>query len=165
MELTMPASGMGLGVVERLIALGWNVSIVDFDEKAATQVAERLGEKETFPFKANVINYEEQAEAFLQTFNKWGRIDLVYANAGIGDRIDFYSPATEIMENGIPKRPDTLVVDICLYGCIWSAYLALHFFRKNVDGAGKLVMTSSMCGIYVGDSIPLYTAAKYGVSH
>jgi 15-hydroxyprostaglandin dehydrogenase (NAD) len=154
---------MGLGVVERLLDLGWNVAIVDFDEKAAIKATERLGEK-TFFVKANVIIYEEQANAFVQTFNKWHRIDLVYANAGIGDRIDFYAPATEVMANGAPKKPDSLVVDICLYGCIWTSYLALHYFRMNPDGIGKIVMTSSMCGIYLGDKIPLYTAAKHGVS-
>lgn len=155
---------MGLGVVERLLQLGWNVAIVDFDEKAATQVTQRLGEKTIF-IKANVIDYEQQANAFVKTFERWNRIDLVYANAGIGDRIDFYAPATELLANGAPKKPDSLVVDICLYGCIWASYLAMHYFRMNPDGAGKIVMTSSMCGIYVGDSIPLYTAAKHGVSY
>lgn len=154
---------MGLGVVERLLDLGWNVAIVDFDEKAGKKATERLGEGTIF-VKANVVIYEEQAEAFIQTFQKWSRIDLVYANAGIGDRIDFYAPARELMPNGAPKKPDSLVVDICLYGCIWASYLALHYFRMNSDEVGKIVMTSSMCGIYSGDRIPLYTAAKYGVS-
>jgi len=153
---------MGLGVVERLVQLGFNVSVVDFDEKAGAKVTQDLGAK-TIYVKANVIHYEEQAEAFVQTFKKWGRIDLVYANAGIGDRIDFFAPASEFMENGAPKKPDALVIDICLYGCVWASYLAMHYFRKNPDGAGKIVMTSSMCGIYIGDKIPLYTAAKHGV--
>lgn len=153
---------MGLGVVERLLALDWNVSIVDFNAQAGLEATKRLGEK-TFFAKANVIVYEEQAAAFAATFAKWGRIDFVYANAGIGDRIDFFAPAKEFLENGAPVKPDTLVVDICLNGCIWASYLALHYFRLNPDGAGKIAMTSSMCGIYVGEQIPLYTAAKHGV--
>ena len=153
---------MGLGVVERLITLGWNVCIVDFNTKAGQEVSERLGANTLF-VKANVIAYEEQADAFAQTFAKWHRLDFVYANAGIGDRIDFYAPANEFLPNGAPKRPDTLVVDICLNGCIWACYLALHYFRLNPGGVGKIAMTSSMCGIYVGDKIPLYTAAKHGV--
>lgn len=143
--------------------LGWSVTIVDFDEKAGMKATERLGAKTLF-IKANVVLYEEQAEAFVQTIKKWHRIDLVYANAGIGDRIDFFSPTSEVMDNGAPKKPDSLVVDICLYGCIWTSYLALHYFRINPGGVGKIIMTSSMCGIYSGDGIPLYTAAKHGVS-
>jgi 15-hydroxyprostaglandin dehydrogenase (NAD) len=153
---------VGLGVVERLLELGYNVSIVDFNAQAGTEVTKRLGSKTLFT-KANVINYEEQASAFAATFAKWGRIDFFYANAGIGDRIDFTAPAKEFLSNGAPVKPDTLVVDICLNGCIWSAYPALHYFRSNPDGVGKIAMTSSMCGIYVGESIPLYTAAKHGV--
>jgi len=99
---------MGLGVVERLVELGWNVSIVDFNEKAGLEVTQRLGDK-TFFIKANVIVYEEQASAFAATFTKWGRIDFVYANAGIGDRIDFCSPAKAFLDNGAPVKPDTLV--------------------------------------------------------
>jgi 15-hydroxyprostaglandin dehydrogenase (NAD) len=114
---------MGLGVVERLLALNYNVAIVDFDEKAGAEVSARLGPKTLF-IKANVIVYEEQADAFAATFAKWHRIDFVYANAGIGDRIDFFAPASSFLENGAPVKPDTLVVDICLNGCIWCVILA-----------------------------------------
>jgi 15-hydroxyprostaglandin dehydrogenase (NAD) len=157
------ASGMGLGVVERLVERGWNVAIVDFDDKMANVVVKRLGEKTIF-IKTNVINYEQQAEAFAETFKKWNRLDLVFANAGFTDRVDIFEPAKEFLSNGAPKQPDALVVDVCLYGCIWSSYLALHYFRKNPDRNGKLVMTSSMCGLYATDAVPLYTAAKHGVS-
>ena len=157
------ASGMGLGVVERLVELGWNVSIVDFDDKMAELVVKRLGEKTMF-IKTNVIKYDQQADAFAQTFNKWNRLDVVFANAGFTDRVDIFESANEFLTNGAPKQPDALVVDVCLYGCVWSSYLALHYFRKNPDRAGKLVMTSSMCGLYATDAVPLYTAAKHGVS-
>jgi len=48
-------------------------------------------------------------------------------------------------------------------GAVYSAYLALHFFRKNESKAGKFVSTSSMAGLYPAVGIPLYTAAKHGV--
>lgn len=143
---------MGLGVVERLLALDYHVAIVDFNSVAGHDVSARLGPKTIF-IKANVINYDEQAAAFAETFAKWHRIDFVYSNAGIGDRIDFFAPAKEFLDNGAPVKPDTLVVDICLNGCIWACYLALHYFRSNPEGKGKIAMTSSMCGIYVGDKI------------
>jgi NAD(P)-dependent dehydrogenase (short-subunit alcohol dehydrogenase family) len=90
---------------------------VDFNEKAGAEIAKRLGSK-TFFAKANVTVYEEQAAAFAAAFAKWGRIDFVYANAGIGDRMDFYAPAQAFLENGAPVKLDTLVADICLNGCM-----------------------------------------------
>lgn len=46
---------------------------------------------------------------------------------------------------------------------VYSAWLALHYFRKNATKSGKLVNTSSMAGLYPVDALPLYTAANHGV--
>ena len=56
-----------------------------------------------------------------------------------------------------------MVADICLTSAIWCSYLALHYFRKNGNKCGRLVFTSSQCGLYPGPTIPIYTAAKHGV--
>jgi len=134
---------------------------VDFNEQTGKSVQERLGSQVVF-IRGNVTNWDDQAAAFVATFKKWGRIDLVWANAGIGDRIDFLQPVEEDA-SGAPPKPDVMVIDICLYGVVYTAYLALHFFRKNESKSGKLVMTSSMAGIYPAGTIPLYGAAKHGV--
>jgi 15-hydroxyprostaglandin dehydrogenase (NAD) len=159
--ITGGASGMGLGLAEKLVSQGWNITIVDFNEETGKAVAEKLGPP-VFYIKGNVARYEDQSAAFVATFKKWGHIDLVWANAGIGDRIDFLKPVEEDT-SGAPPKPDAVVIDICLYGVVYSAYLALHFFRKNPSKTGKLVMTSSMAGIYPAGSISLYGAAKHGV--
>ena len=159
--ITGGASGMGLGMVEKLVSQGWNVAVVDFNEETGKAVEKKLG-SQVFYIKGNVAKWEDQAAAFVATFKKWGHIDLVWANAGIGDRIDFLKPVEEDA-SGAPPKPDVVVIDICLYGVVYSAYLALHFFRKNPSKKGKLVMTSSMAGLYPAGSIPLYGAAKHGV--
>jgi 15-hydroxyprostaglandin dehydrogenase (NAD) len=82
---------------------------------------------------------------------------------GILDRADFCAPAQET-EQGAPIQIDTAVIDVNLYGAVWSSYLALHYFRKNASKAGKLVMTSSTAGIYAVAEVPLYAASKHGVS-
>lgn len=152
---------MGYGLVETLIAKGWNIAIVDFNAETGEGAAQKHGEQVLF-IKGNVADYDDQAAAFVTTFKKWGHIDLVWANAGIGDRIDFLAPVEEDA-NGAPPCPDTVVIDIDLTGVVYSAYLALHFFRKNSDKKGKLVMTSSMAGLYRSPQIPLYGASKHGV--
>ena len=82
---------------------------------------------------------------------------------GILDREDFCAPA-KVSGDDSPPQPDKLVIDVDLHGVIWSSYLALHYFRKNASKAGKLAMTSSSAGIYACSEIPLYAAAKHGVS-
>lgn len=56
-----------------------------------------------------------------------------------------------------------LVVDVNLYGVIYTSYLALHFFRKNSSRKGNLVMTSSLAGIYAAPGVTAYCATKHGV--
>lgn len=69
----------------------------------------------------------------------------------------------EELANGGPPQLNTLVLDVCLQGVVWSSYLALHFFRKNESKGGTLVITSSEAGLYASPGIPLYAAAKTGV--
>jgi 15-hydroxyprostaglandin dehydrogenase (NAD) len=82
---------------------------------------------------------------------------------GIGDRIDITEPAKET-ENGTSPRPDTLVLEICLLGVLFTSYLALHFFRKNGSKTGNIVMTSSIAGLYAAPGVSVYGAATHGVS-
>ena len=162
--ITGGASGMGYGLAGHLVQRGWNVSIVDFNESSGVEAQKNLGANVLY-IHANVARYDSLASAFVKTWDKWGRLDLVWSNAGIGDRIDFVEPVAEDATSGsTPPRPDIACVDVCLYGSIYAAYLALHFFRKNKAYSGKLVMTSSMAGLYPTSILPLYGAAKHGVS-
>ncbi|KAJ4990941.1 15-hydroxyprostaglandin dehydrogenase [Stagonosporopsis vannaccii] len=158
--VTGGASGIGLATVKRLLALNWNVTVVDRQPIKERDL--QAGRDRVLFVRADVSSYNDQSRAFAQTFEKWAQLNLVFANAGILDRADFCAAAEEA-KDGIPLPIDTSVVDIDLYGIIWSSYLALHYFRKNNSKAGKLVMTSSTAGIYAISEVPLYAAAKHGV--
>jgi NAD(P)-dependent dehydrogenase (short-subunit alcohol dehydrogenase family) len=71
----LEASGMGLAATERLVELGWNVAILDFNEAKAKAVAERLGSQILF-IKTNVADWEQLSKAFVQTWEKFGRLDF-----------------------------------------------------------------------------------------
>jgi 15-hydroxyprostaglandin dehydrogenase (NAD) len=81
---------------------------------------------------------------------------------GIGERSKFYEPKEELPE-GFPPKPSTLTLEVNLLGVVYTAYLALHFFRKNTTKSGKLVMTSSASALYPSGSLALYAAAKHAV--
>ncbi|OCT54855.1 hypothetical protein CLCR_02998 [Cladophialophora carrionii] len=143
--ITGGASGMGLAVVEDLAAKGWNITVFDFDHISGAKVAERLGRQVSF-IKGNTAKMFEE----------------VFANAGIGERSKFYEPKEELAE-GFPPKPSTLTLEVNLLGVVYTAYLALHFFRKNATKSGKLVMTSSASALYPSGSLALYSAAKHAV--
>lgn len=92
-------SGMGIGLVEKLVAQGWNVAIADINENK--KFADTLGNASSF-HKCNVADYDRyvysfrtrdhiddlhsQAEMFQQVWDRYGRIDALCANAGIVDK-------------------------------------------------------------------------------
>jgi NAD(P)-dependent dehydrogenase (short-subunit alcohol dehydrogenase family) len=69
------ASGMGLAVTERLVELGWNVAVIDFNGPKAQDVAKRLG-SQILPIKSNVAVWEQLSKSFVQTWEHWGRLDF-----------------------------------------------------------------------------------------
>ena len=151
---------MGLAVASALAKRGdWNVHILDLNEDRGTDVAKSLA-KTTF-HKTNVSNYEELASTFKTIFvTNGGRLDFVFANAGVIERKNFYAKQAEGSDP--PPELEQLAITVNLQAVISTSYLALHYFRQSPDkGKGaSLVMTSSCGGLYPSYYSPMYTASK-----
>jgi len=121
--------------------------------------------KNSYFHKTNVTDYDSLISAFESAFSTSGRIDFVFANAGIVERDNFYEKHDLSKP---PPQPNQLSVDINLKAVVNTCYAALHYFRKSPkqDGPGPaLVMTASCGGIYPSEFCPMYSAAKAGVIH
>jgi 15-hydroxyprostaglandin dehydrogenase (NAD) len=64
--ITGDASGIGLATIERLLQLGWKVTIVDVNTDAGEELTLRLGDN-TFFVHVDVMDYNQQALAFAET--------------------------------------------------------------------------------------------------
>jgi NAD(P)-dependent dehydrogenase (short-subunit alcohol dehydrogenase family) len=149
---------LGLAVATSLASKGWKISVADMNVTTGEAAAATL--KGKF-YKTNVTDYASISAVFESTFQHFGQIDFVFANAGIVERDSFYAkhPST-----GPPPAPDMLSVDIDLKAVIATGYLAQHYFRQNPHGnGGSLISTSSVGGIYPAPFCPMYAAAKHGV--
>lgn len=158
---------VGLAVAEHLINQhGYRVAILDVDKDRAKRESDRLGSSNCLGLQVDVTNYDQQAQAFLQTF-EWGgnRLDFFFANAGIGDTDSLYKDMSGIDEKtGLPKPLDLRTVDVNLDAVIQGVHLARHFFaEKNNKPGGKILATSSVIGVYANHPMPLYSTSKYGV--
>jgi NADP-dependent 3-hydroxy acid dehydrogenase YdfG len=74
---------MGEALSRHFVGKGWNVAMADIRPNEA--LSKELGNKAAF-FQTNVADYHSQAQTFQGAFDKWGRIDLLCANAGICDK-------------------------------------------------------------------------------
>lgn len=144
--ITGGASGFGLAVTEALTSKGWKVHIFDLNHDAGNAVASRL--RNTVFHKVDVTSWPSLSSAFDAAFRQEeGRLDFVFANAGILEKGNFYERRD--VTHGPPPEPKDMSIEINLKGVIATSYLAQHYFRANGDG-GKgavLVMTSSIVGL------------------
>lgn len=69
------ASGLGLAVTKRLLGLRWNVAVLD--QRPITRDSDGDVSQPSLLFiKTNAAEYQEQAAAFAQVYDKWRHIDL-----------------------------------------------------------------------------------------
>jgi 15-hydroxyprostaglandin dehydrogenase (NAD) len=122
--------------------------------------------------KCDASKYEDLLNLFETAKNKFGRVDFgipsfqggeligqVAANAGVAETINIAKP----LAAGAPPKPPLKTIDVDLYGPIYSAYLAIHYFRTNSPATGgRFVVTSSTAGLYGTADLPLYCSAKFG---
>ena len=142
--ITGGASGMGLAVAQTLAPKGWTVHLLDFNEKAGATVTQSLPNSKFH--KVDVTSWESLSKAFEAVFSENGRLDFVFANAGIVERDNFYDTPDS---DGIPPEPNQKTIDVNLKAVINQSYLALHYFRRSPHKGknASLVMTASVGGL------------------
>lgn len=146
---------MGLAVAKALAARGgWNLHLLDLRPPLEAVAGA------TF-WKVNVLEYDALANAFQNIFDHDGRLDFVFANAGIVERFNFYG---EHPQGRPPPPPDQTVIDVNLKSVINTSWLAQHYFRQSTKSDDKnLIMTASVGALYRCMVSPSYCAAKHGV--
>ena len=109
------------------------VYIADRDAKGAAAVVDSLNKGEHLAWHTTVdaADWNSQAEAFGKAVGQFGRIDYVYPIAGVGERV--WTPNDPTATSGF-VRPDLTVIDIDLYGVLYTVSLALQQFRRQEVG-------------------------------
>jgi len=157
---------MGLAVAHALSARNaqWSLHIFDLNATAGESAASSLSNA-TF-HRTNVADYASLAASFRAAFAQHGRLDFVFANAGIAEKTNFYAAQqTAGIEPPGPPEEAMLVVDVCLKSVVATTWLAQHYFRISPAPGGdrSIVMTASCGGLYPSYYSATYSAAKHGV--
>jgi len=156
--ITGGASGMGLATVERFLAEGAKVVIADFNAdtgERALALAAEAGFADHCAFQQLDVACEEQvADALDFARSRFGRLDIVFNNAGVGGAI---GPLTETTE-----ADWDYTFAVLAKGVFFGIKHAARIFRQQGDG-GVIINTASIAALS-GDGGPLvYSAAKAAV--
>ncbi len=150
--ITGASSGIGLRTAISAAEAGWDLSLVARDaarlQTAAAQVADVRAQPLTVA--ADVADAPALDDAVARTLERFGRLDAVFANAGIGAPRGFTAST--------PERWREMVLTNVL-GTALTIRAALPALREH---RGHLVLTSSIAGrqALAGS---LYSATKHAV--
>ncbi|TCT26864.1 NAD(P)-dependent dehydrogenase (short-subunit alcohol dehydrogenase family) [Melghiribacillus thermohalophilus] len=149
--ITGGASGIGEATAKLFSGEGASVVVADFSEKGQEVADSLIGEA---IFVITDVSKEEDIKDLIQsTVDKFGRVDIMFANAGIGDA----TPAHELSIDDWQK-----MIDVNLTGVFLSNKHAIKQMLKQ-DGGGSIVNNASILGHVGQEGITSYTAAKGGV--
>ncbi len=153
--VTGASSGMGEAIAEELVQRGVRVALFARRENRLQALAQRLagnGSNETLIVPGDVRKPEDVQNLVNQTMQRWGKLDIVIANAGFGYR----SP---IVEGDVERWKNLL--DTNVYGLLLTLKYGVEQLLKQ--GSGHVVVTSSVAGRSVMAGGAVYSGSKFAV--
>ncbi len=147
--------GIGLGMARGLAAAGAKVAVSGRNPEKTAQAAAKLAEDsgvETLPVVADVARPDEIERIASEVRARFGRIDILFNNAGINIR----RPPQEMT---LEEWQQVLDVNLT------SAFLlskAVYPWMKEAGG-GKIVNIGSMTSIFGASFAPAYATSKGGI--
>jgi NAD(P)-dependent dehydrogenase (short-subunit alcohol dehydrogenase family) len=169
--VTGGASGIGLSYAEVLAENGARVTMLDVHEERLDTETKRLRDKgwDVRGMKVDVTDHKALDRAFDETAKLYGRLDVVFANAGIDPGIGFVSldRTKRVHEGAIENYEDARwnhVIDINLNGVFATIRAAARHMKPR--RSGRIIVTTSIAALYTEAGIgAAYMAAKAGAAH
>jgi NAD(P)-dependent dehydrogenase (short-subunit alcohol dehydrogenase family) len=147
--VTGAAQGIGRAISERLIADGARVVAVDHNADTLARTADEVGPA-YLPVVADVSVEADCARAVAECVERFGRIDILAAHAGIAEPRPFLDIDAEHWRRHLSVNVD---------GALFCAVHAARAMRDAGRG-GSIVYTASINGFHVEQTLAAYNVSK-----
>jgi meso-butanediol dehydrogenase/(S,S)-butanediol dehydrogenase/diacetyl reductase len=142
--VTGAASGIGAAIAKLLAREGAQVVAVDIDGDALLHDAANITNR-----VCDVTSNERIGALIAETVSRFGRVDLLFNNAGTGALAE-----TPDLENDIWERVFAINVTAVMYAC--RAVIP----HMRTQGGGVIVNTGSISGLFADYGFAAYNASK-----
>lgn len=149
--ITGGTKGIGFGIAKALIEAGLNVAISGRNIKDAERATQELGNENVLAIQADVRNFENEVQAVEQIINKFGKLDIVIANAGIGK----FAPIDEMS-----LEDWNVMIDTNLTGAFHTLKATVEQLKQN---KGYYISIASLAGTNFFAQGAGYNASKFGL--
>ena len=148
--ITGATSGIGRETARQLVSLGARVELGGRRSDRLEALVDELGAAHAVGVVMDVRSPSDNARLIEEAVARWGRLDSVVPNAGIG------------MYGGILDRSDdelTSMIDTNFAGTVWTVRAALPAMLSA--GGGDVVIVSSVAGFRGGPDEAVYAGTKH----
>lgn len=151
--VTGGGSGIGRAVVDRYVEEGARVSIMDVAAERLGELSRLYGERIT-GVQGDATTVEANERAVRHTVEKFGRLDVFVANAGLGDA---FRELIDIPSADVP-RVYKEIFDLNVLAVIIGARVAV---KELVKTQGSIIVTLSNSSFYPDGGGVMYIASKH----
>lgn len=151
--ITGGSKGIGLGIAKALLQNGISVAISGRNESDLEDAADELKsiDENILAIRSDVTVFEDEENAAKTILEKFGRLDYVIANAGLG----VFRPVDQLS----PEEWNSMI-DTNLTGCFHTLKATVDSLKKS---EGYYITISSLAGANFFETASGYNASKFGV--
>lgn len=150
--VTGGSRGIGFAIARSLIAAGASVAITGRDERALEAAREKLGPK-ALALRADVQDETDVAHAVDQTVRRFGGLDLLVNNAGVG----LFAAVADMRSDDWRQ-----VIATNLNAVFYCCHAAIPHLRRR--GGGWIINVSSLASTNPFANGAAYCASKSGLN-
>ncbi|WP_413692661.1 SDR family oxidoreductase [Psychromonas sp. KJ10-2] len=133
--VTGASSGIGAATVDKVLEAGHKAVVTARSTEKLNKIVQRWGEDKVLAVTADVTNLDAISNVIKKANQKFGRVDVVFANAGMG-------ASTPGIEHGDPDDWKTML-DVNINALLYTAKASLPALKKT---QGHFIVTSSIAG-------------------
>ena len=147
-------SGIGLATAQRFVSEGAYVFITGRRQSELDAAVKQIGKNNNnvIGVQGDVSNLADLDRLFATVKEQKGRIDILFANAGVGELV----PLGEITEAHFDKT-----FGINVKGLLFSVQKALPLFQD--DGGGSIILNASIAASKGMETSTVYSATKAAI--
>ncbi|MCC5575370.1 3-(cis-5,6-dihydroxycyclohexa-1,3-dien-1-yl)propanoate dehydrogenase [Microtetraspora sp. AC03309] len=153
--VTGAGSGLGHAIVNRYVAEGARVGVLEIDRSKADALTNRFGDAVRVTV-GDARRYDDNLLAVEDTVAAFGGLDVWVGNAGLWD----YGTSVDALPAAAISDAFDEIFSLNVKGYLLGVKAALPALR---DSRGAVILTASNAAFWPGGGGPLYTASKHAV--
>ena len=155
--VTGAGTGVGKAATLALLSDGWHVALMGRRLQPLEDVAASFHSPAScLPLSVDVADPDAVKKAFANVIGKWGRVDLLFNNAGVS------APGVPLEELSIEQWRN--VVDINLNGMFYCLQQAFVAMKAQSPQGGRIINNGSISAYAPRPNSIAYTATKHAVT-